>query len=190
MRRLSILVVLLLLAFTSGCAGVVVAGAAAGGLAAHDRRSLGSQLDDATIETKAHAAIATDSELSDSTHVNVTSVNGIVLLSGETETAEARDRVLGTVRDIQSIRRITNEVRVAPPSSFSDRSADTWLTTKVKTKLMFTGKVDATRIKVITENRAVYLMGLVTQQEADIATEAARTVAGVERVVKLFEYLD
>lgn len=178
------------LAFASGCAGVAAGGVAAGGLAMHDRRSVGALMDDAGIELKISAMIQADSELAFQTHIKADSVNGIVLLTGEAATPELRDRVLGLVREIQSVRRIVNEMRIAPPSSFSERSRDAWLAGKAKAKLVATRNIDATRVHVITTDRSVYLMGLVGQQEGDIATEAVRTVAGIDRVVKLFEYLD
>lgn len=179
-----------ILALATGCAGVAVGGVAAGGLAMHDRRSLGSLVDDAGIELKVLAVIKADDELAAQTHIKADSVNGIVLLTGEAATPELRDRVLTLVREIQSARRIVNEMRVAPPSTFSERSRDAWLAGKAKARLVGTANLDSTRVKITTTDRTVYLMGLVSQQEGDIATEAVRTVAGVDRVVKLFEYLD
>lgn len=186
--RLCALVSVLVLA--PGCAGVAVGGVAAGGLAMHDRRSVGALVDDAGIELKVSAMIQADGDLAMKTHIKADSVNGIVLLTGEAATPELRDRVLDLVREIQSVRRIVNEMRIAPPSSFSERSRDAWLAGKAKARLVGTRNIDATRVKVTTTDRAVYLMGLVSQQEGDIATEAVRTVAGIDRVVKLFEYLD
>jgi osmotically-inducible protein OsmY len=179
-----------LLGLATGCAGVAVGGVAAGGLAMHDRRSFGSLVDDAGIELKVLAMIKADEELAAQTHIKADSVNGIVLLTGEAATPALRDRVLDLTREIQSVRRIVNEMRVAPPSGFSERSRDAWLAGKAKAKLVATANLDATRIQVTTTDRAVYLMGLVNQREGDLATEAVRTLAGVDRVVKLFEYLD
>ena len=178
------------LGLLSGCAPLLVAGVGTAAVAAHDRRSLGAFLDDQTIEMKAGSALRSDDELKRDTNINVTSLNGIVLMSGEAPTSELRDRALAKMRDIGGIRRIVNEVRVAPIASFASRSHDTWLTTKVKTKLIHTEDLDSTRVKVVTENDAVYLMGLVTQKEAALATEAARSIQGSDRVVKLFEYID
>lgn len=189
MRTLLLLLLTAVFAL-QGCAPVVVAGAGTAAVAAHDRRTVGAFVDDQTIEMKAATAIRSDEELRRDTHINVTSLNGIVLLTGEAATPEARDRVLAKVREIAGIRRTVDEIRVAPPSSFGARSHDTWLTTKVKSKLIKTENLDSMRVKVVTENKAVYLLGLVTQNEASLATEAARTTGGVTRVVKLFEYLD
>lgn len=191
MRALGSLVLVALVALTlSGCAAFVIAGAGTAAVAAHDRRTLGAMIDDQTIELKSASAMKSEDELHQNTHVNVTSMNGIVLLSGEATTPELRDRVLAKMREVPAIRRIVNEIRIAPPSTAADRSNDTWLTTKVKTKLIHTEDIDSTRVKVVTENGVVYLLGLVTQKEAEIATEAARSVGGVERVVKVFEFID
>lgn len=191
MRRLAIASLLAAITlFGQGCAPLVVAGAGTAAIAAHDRRTLGAFVDDQSIELQAGAALKADETLKHDSHINVTSVNGIVLLSGEAATGELRDRALAHVRSVDGIRRIVNEVRVAPPSTLGSRTHDTWLTTKVKTKLIHTENLDSTRVKVVTENDAVYLMGLVKRREADVATEAVTTVGGVTRVVKLFEYID
>lgn len=174
----------------TACAPLVVAGAGAGSVAASDRRSVGAFVDDAGIELRAKALATADDTLKAGTHINVTSVNGIVLLSGEARTAELRARVLADVRAIPSIRRVVNELRIAPPSSAGARTHDTWITTKVKSKFLVTRDLSAGRVKVVTENASVYLLGLVTPAEGDVATEAARRVNGVARVVKLFEYLE
>lgn len=188
--RLLPLTVFIALANLSACAPLVVAGAGAGSVAAHDRRSVGAFVDDAAIELRAKALATADDDLKQNAHINITSVNGIVLLSGEARTAELRERVLNDVRAIPSIRRVVNEIRVAPPSSARARSHDTWLTTKIKSKLLVTRDLNTGRVKVVTEDASVYLLGLVTPAEADIATEAVRRVNGVARVVKLFEFLE
>ncbi len=184
------LLLLSLVLVLQGCAAAVVAGAATGAAVAHDRRTMGSIVDDEAVEVKASAAILADNQLKDQAHINVTSMNGIVLLSGEATSAEVRDRVLSQVRPIPSIRRIHNEIRIAPPSSFGNRSLDTWYTTKVKSRLLFTKDLDGSRVKVVTENTTVYLMGLVTQHEGEIAANSTAQVGGIGGVVKLFEYID
>ena len=184
------LLLLSLALLQQGCATAIVAGAATGAAVAYDRRTVGSIVDDEAVEVKASAGIATDNQLKGQAHINVTSMNGIVLLSGEAVSAEARDRVLSQVRAIPSIRRIHNEVRIAPLSSFGERSLDSWYTTKVKSRLLFTRDLDSGRIKVVTENTTVYLMGLVTQREGEIAANSTAQVGGIGGVVKLFEYID
>ena len=172
------------------CATVIVAGAATGAVVATDRRTVGSMADDEAVELKASAGISADNQLKGQVHINVTSMNGIVLLSGEAVSAEARDRALSQVRTIPSIRRIHNEVRIAPLSTFGERSLDSWYTTKVKSRLLFTRDLDSNRIKVVTENTTVYLLGLVTQREGDIAANSTAQVSGIGGVVKLFEFID
>lgn len=173
-----------------GCAPVIVAGAATGAAVAHDRRTLGSIVDDTSVELKATGLLDTDPNLKDQVHIDVTSVNGIVLLTGEAPTPELRDRVLATIRTIPSIRRIVNEIRIAPLSSLADRTKDAWISGEVKGHFIATKGLDPTRVKVVTANASVYLMGLVNQQEGDLATNAAADVRGVQRVVKLFEYVN
>lgn len=191
MTRHAILLTGLLLAVAvHGCAPIIVAGAGTAAVAAHDRRTVGAFVDDQAIEVKIRNAIHADDALRKETHVNITSMNGIVLLSGEAPSTESRDQVLARARTVAGIRQIANEIQVAPPSTFGSRSHDTWITTKVKTKMVRVDELDSTRVKVVTENDVVYLLGLVTKNEADLATEAARTVRGVTRVVKLFEYVD
>jgi len=175
---------------TQSCAPLVVAGAGTAAVVAHDRRTVGAFVDDSAVELKISNALREDDEARENTHINVTSMNGIVLLSGEASTAALRDRVLANARTVAGVRRVVNEIRVAPPSSIGDRSHDTWLTTKVKSKLIGTESLDSTRVKVVTESDAVFLLGIVTHKEADLATGAATSVSGVTRVVKLFEYLD
>jgi osmotically-inducible protein OsmY len=174
----------------TGCAPAVVVGAATGVAVAHDRRTFGSMVDDQGIEMKAGAAIVGDAALRKAVHINVTSMNGIVLISGEAATLEDRDRVLQIVRDINGVRRITNEMRITELSSMGSRSKDTLITSAVKSRLLVARDVDPTRIKVVTEAGAVYLMGIVSRDEGDRAAGYAATIEGVERVVKIFEYLD
>ena len=191
LRRLFVSgLILISLAVSQGCAPLVVVGGAAAVSAAHDRRTLGALIDDQAIELKALSAINSDKQLVDETHINVASINGVALLTGEAPTAELRDRVLSTVRSVPGIRRIVNETRIAAPSTLSSRSNDAWLTTKIKSSMLATANLDASRVKVVTENAVVYLMGLVTRAESDLATGDARSVGGVQRVVKLFEYID
>ncbi len=190
--RMSVLVGLLIsqTALLSGCAAAVIAGAAAGTAAVYDRRTTGTFIDDEFIELKAMDAIGKDQELHEQAHLNVTSFNNIVLLTGETPDEAQRQRVAELVRNLPKVRKVHNEIVVAAPSSMLSRTGDTWITGKVKTGLLNAHQMDATRVKVVTENGVVYLMGLVTRQEADAATDVTRQVDGVQRVVKVFEYID
>jgi osmotically-inducible protein OsmY len=173
-----------------GCAPVIVAGGATAAVAAGERRTLGALVDDGSIEIKARKALNNEPDFGDDVHINITSMNGVVLLTGETTTADTRDRATALIREIPGIRRIVSEIRVAEPRAFMHTSNDGWITGKVKAKLLGTEGLPSRQIKVVTENSVVYLMGLVTQKEGEIAAETARTIGGITRVVKLFEYLD
>jgi len=188
--RWKLATVLPLLLLLQACVPAIVGGAAVGAGAAHDRRTLGAIIDDENIELKAAAKVGLDANLKNLVHVNVTSMNGIVLLTGEAATSEARDQILTHVRSVNGVRRITNELRIAEPSPFGSRSKDSLITSAVKSRFLVTRGLDPTHIKVVTESSVVYLMGLVTQAEGDLATERAATIEGVERIVKVFEYLD
>lgn len=189
-RPLTLLIALVGVAWTQGCASVIVAGGTTAAVVASDRRTVGAFVDDNAIELKSRKALNADPDINDDVHINITSMNGLVLLTGETTSAELRDRVLGIVREVPGIRRIVNEIRVAEPRAFAYTTHDGWITSKVKAKLLATEGIRSSHIKVVTENSAVYLMGLVTQKEGDMAAEAVRPVGGIKRVVKLFEYLD
>lgn len=174
-----------------GCAaGVVVAGGATGAAVAHDQRTTGSVVEDQAIELKIANAIRGDKELNDQSHINVTSYNGLVLLTGEAPTEALRKRAEEHARNTQKVRKVYNELVLAAPSSLVSRSGDTVLTTKVKTRMVAEKDFDATRIKVVTENGVVYLMGLVPRDKAAIATQIASETGGVQRVVTLYEYVD
>lgn len=178
---------------TSGCAPLVVGGVAATTASvAHDRRTTGSMVEDNAIKLRVGNALYDDTELRENSHINVTTFNGIVLLSGETPTEAFRNRAGDIARAQEKVRRVYNELQIAAPSSMMTRSSDSWLTTKVKGSLvgLDIDGFDPTRVDVTTENGTVFLMGLVYHREADAAVEAARQVSGVQRVVKLFEYLD
>lgn len=177
-------------ALAQGCAPVIVAGGATAAVAATDRRSVGTQLDDENIELTALRKITDDNRLGDDVHVNITCFNGVMLLSGEATTAEQRDIVLSLVGNFQGVKRVVNEIVIAEPTAFATRTNDSWITGRVKTKLLADENIPGRRVKVITENGTVYLMGLVTQKEGELAAEAARTIGGIKRVVKLFEYTD
>lgn len=171
------------------CIPLIAAGAATGIAVAHDQRSAGAVIDDQGIELKATAALKGETQLYNESHLNVTSYNGVVLVTGEVPTEGLRDRVTDIVRNVDKVRTLHNEVILAAPSSLMARSSDAVLTGKVKARLIGEKGFDSTRVKVVSEGGAVYLMGLVTRDEAEIATEIARTTDGVQRVVRIFEYV-
>jgi osmotically-inducible protein OsmY len=171
----------------TACVPLVVGGAAAGGAIAADRRTSGIYIEDQNIELKAQKSI--DATFGDATHVNVTSFKGNVLLTGEVTDADAKARIENHVKTIESVRNVTNELVVGMESSLSSRANDSYLTSKVKAQFVSENRFQANYVKVVTENSVVYLMGVVTQAEADAAVEIARNTSGVEKVVKVFEYI-
>jgi osmotically-inducible protein OsmY len=170
----------------SGCVPLVV-GAAVGGtaLVATDRRSVGAQTDDEAIELKIANHIGTG--YGDRVHVNVTSYNGIVLLTGEVPTPDIVASIGDVARTTPKVRVVHNEIVVAAASPLGSRSNDSYITSKVKTRFVEKNKFSATHVKVVTDRQVVYLMGLVKRDEADNAAQIASTTEGVLRVVKLFE---
>ena len=168
---------------------ILVALAAVGGCAT-DHRTIGTQIDDENIELSVRKAFTDDNRLGDDVHVNITCLNGTLLLTGEATTAEQREIVVSRARRFEGVKRVISEINVAEPAAFASRVHDSWITGQVKAKLLDTPNLKSTRIKVVTENSVVYLMGVVKQSEGDAAAEAARSVGGITRVVKVFEYLD
>jgi osmotically-inducible protein OsmY len=187
--------VLVLLGNLTGCAGLVVGGAAAGANIVHDRRTAGTFLEDQAIETKTSIAIQKHPELSSpkQAYINVTSYNNAVLLSGEVVKPELREEAENLVRNMDKVKYVHNELIVAPPSALSSRTTDTAITAAVKTTLLQINNIpdfDPLRVKVVTEKGTVYLFGLLTPAEAAAVTETVRRVKGVQQVVTLFEYID
>ncbi len=184
-----------ILAITSlyGCAPVVIGGVAATGAAVHSRRTGGTFVDDQAIELKARLAVLENKELNSQIHINIISYNGVALMVGQAPTEALSQQAQQIVTAIEKVRLVHNEMAIAAPNSFMTRSSDSLITAKVKTA-MFSVKgaegFDASRIKVVTEDGVVYLMGMLYRWEADAAGDAARQVSGAEKVVKLFEYLD
>ena len=185
-----IAICLLCVSMIQGCVGVVAIGTVAGAAATQDRRTPGSFIDDEIIEHKVLAAIAEDADMSSQVHVNATSFNGLVLLTGEAPGESLRDRITEIARGVAKVRGVHNETALAAPSSLPARLADTWVTGNVKAALLQDEELNAAQVKVVTEGSVVYLMGLLRQDEADRAAEIARRVAGVRRVVKVVEYIE
>ncbi len=157
---------------------------------AHDRRTVGSYIDDGAIEIKIREFVVRDPELRKNAHISVTSLNGIVLLTGEAPTIELRNKVEAAAKNVGGVRQIVNEIRVAGKTALFSRANDTWLTSKVKARLIKDTGLDANRVKVVSEYGNVYLLGVVTRAEGTAATDTVRKVGGVVRVVKVFEYTD
>jgi osmotically-inducible protein OsmY len=171
----------------SACVPLVIGGAAVGTAAvATDRRTTGTQVDDEVIEDKTSLAI--NERFKGDFHVNVTSYNGIVLLTGEVPADSAKADIEQMVRTTPKVRAVQDELVVGPVTDLSSRSNDTLITSKVKTRFVEAAKFQINHVKVVTEHGVVYLMGVVRRDEGDAAAEIARTTSGVQRVVKVFEY--
>ena len=187
-RLLKLLILAVSLTTTlNGCVPVIAGGAAAGGLAAADRRTSGAYVDDEGIEWKALTEI--EKQLRNKVHVNVTSFNRNVLLTGEALDEETKKQAESITREIANVRNVTNELQVGLASAVTDRSRDGYLTSLVKGKMYKENRFPPNYVKVVTEDSVVYLMGMVTRAEADDAVDIARSIDGVEKVVKVFEYV-
>jgi osmotically-inducible protein OsmY len=172
----------------SACAPILIGGAAvSGALMYTDRRTSGAQLEDQAIELKAGPRLK--EALGDRAHLNVTSYNRLVLITGEVGTDADREAAEKAVASIDNVRSVVNEAAVTMLSSLSARSNDALLTTKVKAAFIDDGYIQANAVKVTTERGIVYLMGRVTEKEAAKATEVARGVSGVQKVVRVFEII-
>ena len=170
-----------------GCIEMAVGTAVVGTIAATDRRTFGAQTEDKTIVLKGESKIA--NMVGSAGHVNISSFNRKVLLTGEVPDENTRGSVERDIADIAGVQGVVNEMVVAPPTSYSSRSNDTLLTGKVKASLVDAQDISVNSYKVVTERAVVYLMGRVTQREGTRAAEIARGVAGVQKVVKVFEYI-
>lgn len=170
-----------------GCVAVVVGGAVMGTLAATDRRTFGAQTEDKSIVLKGEVAVKR--ALGDAAHVNVNSFNRRALLTGEVADEAARQAAEKEIKAIQGVMSVQNELAISGLSNFSSRSSDTVITTKVKASLVDAKDLYSSAFKVITEAGDVYLMGRVTQREGNAAASIAAGVAGVRKVVKVFEYI-
>ena len=172
----------------SGCGAILVGGAIVGGaMVATDRRTTGAQVDDETIEVKSNSRMM--ETFGDRARINTSSYNRLVLLTGEVPTAEDKTRAEQVVARVPNVSAVVNEITVGPLNTFGERSKDTYITTKVKTSLVDAKDLFANSIKVTTHRGVVYLMGRVTEREATRASEVARGVGGVVKVVRVFEVL-
>ncbi len=153
------------------------------------KRTTGIFIDDIGVEHVVKREINADERLR-SGHVIVVSVNGVVLLVGQLPTEELKSAAQRAAERVRKVRKIHNEIEVAPPTNIGVRSNDKWMKTKVKTALLASEDVDATRIKVVAENSVIYLMGVMPRQQGDAAAEVVRSIFGVQKVVKVLEYID
>ena len=179
--------VLVLATCMTACAPFLVAGVAGSALVATDRRTSGTQLEDETIELRASAKVR--DTFGEKVHVNVTSYNRQVLLTGEVPSEQERQAVSAIVEKVENVKSVANELSAMPNASLGSRSNDLVVTGKIKATLVDSRDLFANAFKVVTERNTVYLMGRVTQREADSATALIRNVGGVNKVVRMFEII-
>ena len=169
-----------------GCVPMIVAGTAQVAVSAGDPRSTGAQIDDQTIEIK--VTTSAGSRWGNEVHLNVTSYNGIVLLTGEAPSTVVQDEITQLAKSTDRVRIVQNEMVIGPVTDLGARTNDTYITSKVKTRLLQEDQVKALYIKVVTERSVVYLMGIVSREEGNVAAQVAATTSDVARVVKVFQY--
>lgn len=173
-----------------GCVAAAVVGVVGSASVANDNRTLGKQIDDQQIEFTAHNKLAKIEGLTDNTNLQVVSLNGKILVVGQSVNSYLKDLAIKALNDVHGVEQVHDQIRIGNVVSITTKSNDIWLTSKVKTALFGSDELDATNVKVVTENGEVFLMGLVKTTEANAAVEIARHVGGVNRVFKMFEYID
>lgn len=153
-------------------------------------RTFGAFIEDESIEIKVKANLFKADQGFRDGHISVVSFNGITLITGQIKSEALKQRASDIAKQVRHVRKVHNELTVAGPISYLSRSNDTWLTNKVKTRMYFTADFPASRTKVVTEAGAIYLMGLLTNEEAQKAVNIARQVYGVQKIVKIIEYIN
>lgn len=184
-----ILTIIAVASVLQGCVAAAVIGIAGGASIASDNRTLGNQIDDQKIELDAHAKLSEHAGLNENTNLQVISMNGTVLIIGQAPNSYLRDKAVKLVNEVNGVNKLHNQIRISNTVGFTTKTNDLWLTSKVKTALFSNDKVDATNIKVVTENSEVFLLGLVKKTQANIAVDIARNIGGVNKVYKIFEYI-
>ncbi|MCT8988609.1 BON domain-containing protein [Shewanella phaeophyticola] len=184
------LLIISILALLQGCAGAVMVGAVGGAKMANDERSMSTQISDTNADFTIASALSKHDDLNNQTNIAAVVMNSNVLLIGQAPNSMLRDKAIRVVQELEIGGKIHNQIRIGTPTSFTTRSNDTWVTTKVKGRMLNEKSLDITRIKVVTENGEVFLLGLIDRKQADLAVEIARNTAGVRKVVKVFEYIE
>lgn len=176
--------------FLQGCVAAVIGGGAVAAKVATDPRTTGTQIDDETLEFKVENAVEKDAQIKAEGRVNAVSYNGRVLLIGQVPNSDVKDTATALAKGVEGVNEVYNELTVSPKISFAQISKDSWLTTQVKSKMFVDDRVKATDVKVISENGEVFLLGNVTQSQANAAADIASKISGVKKVIKVFKYLD
>lgn len=175
------------IATQSGCTNNASTAGATGTFINHDRRTAGAIVDDQAISIKANLAISKDKDVWRKCHINTLSYNGVLLLVGQAPDEVTKSRVEELLHGIPEITKVYNQITVGTMVNFSSRMQDTWITTQVKTKILSSREIGPNRVKVVTEDGKVYLMGLLTKDEEEVVSELVRKIKGVEEVVTVFE---
>ncbi|MFI4450684.1 division/outer membrane stress-associated lipid-binding lipoprotein [Klebsiella pneumoniae] len=190
MKALSPLAILLSALLLQGCVAAAVVGTAAVGTkAATDPRTVGTQVDDSTLELRVNSALSKDEQIKKQARINVTAYQGKVLLTGQSPTPDLSARAKQIAMGVEGTTEVFNEVRQGQQIGLGTASSDTWITTKVRSQLLSTDQVKSSNVKVTTENSEVFLMGLVTDREGRAAADIASRVSGVSRVTTAFTYI-
>jgi len=190
MKKIKIVILFLfILTQLQACVFAVGAAAGAAGVAiVYDHRKIEKILLDEHIARKIADSIHADPELNAHSHIEVNCFNQIVLLTGETTSPEFREHIIDIANHVPNVKRIYNQINIKGLSSKLTEASDTWITTKIKSQMLATKGLQSSTVKVVTDNGAVYLMGSVTHDQADITVNIARQVSGVQRVIKIFQY--
>lgn len=190
MKSPAVLALIVSTLLLQGCIGAVVVGTAAVATkTATDPRSVGAQVDDTTLTARVDSAIFKDQQLKKEARIIATSYQGKVLLTGQAPTQELVTRAKQIALGVEGVIEVYNEVRLGKPVSLAAASVDSWITTKLRTQLLASNAVKSSNIKVTTENSEVFLLGLVTEQEGNVAAQIASKISGVKHVTKAFSYI-
>ncbi|MGE3319869.1 MAG: BON domain-containing protein [Candidatus Berkiella sp.] len=188
MQKIKLLCIPLIFGLLQGCAAVVAGGAASSVIMAQDRRTPGTIIEDKGIQLKCMRAINDFAADNPEVHVDAVSYNTRVLLVGQVPNRQMRQDIEKSVKKVAKVKHVHNEIQVAAATPMMTRSKDSWITTKIKSEMAVTQDFNLTRVKVVTEDGIVYLMGLIKKDEEFVAVDIARHVKGVKKVVKIFEY--
>ncbi|QIR15828.1 division/outer membrane stress-associated lipid-binding lipoprotein [Shewanella aestuarii] len=186
---IKLVIIMSVITLLQGCAGAVMVGAVGGAKMVNDNRSLSTQISDTNADFEIASALSKQEDIYKQTNITGVVMNGNVLMIGQAPNSMLRDKAIKIVQGLEIGGKIHNQIRIGNPTSFTTRSNDTWVTTKVKGRMLNEKNLDVTRVKVITENGEVFLLGLIEREQADLAVDIARNTAGVRKVIKVFEYV-
>ncbi|UXY11523.1 division/outer membrane stress-associated lipid-binding lipoprotein [Kosakonia sp. ML.JS2a] len=190
MKAFTPLAVLISALLLQGCVGAVVVGSAAMGTkAATDPRTVGTQVDDSTLELRVNSALSKDEQIKKEARINVTAYQGKVLLTGQAPNTDLSSRAKQIAVGVDGATEVFNEIRQGQPIGLGTASSDTWITTKVRSQLLSSDQVKSSNVKATTENGEVFLMGLVTDREGKAAADIASRVSGVKHVTTAFTFI-